>query len=262
MAKTALITGASSGIGRCLAKLFARDGYNLVLVGRRKERLDELAAELCGQYSITTSVIAKDLSSPSSPTEIFDELRGKSIHIDILVNYAAIAVHGEFHKTGLEQELQMIQINLVSLTYLTKLAVTEMLKQGGGKILNLASVASFFPVPLGAVYFATKAYVLSFSDAIAKDLEGAGITVTTLCPGPTATEGARKYHFDDTRLFSAGVMNAERVAEIGYRALMRGKRTVVAGVSNKLLMTMTRITPRGMILILCRFLMGKSSRTL
>jgi len=257
MVKTALVTGASSGIGRELAKLFAKDGYNLVLVARRKPRLEELAAELRGKYSITATVIEKDLACPGSPREIFDELRNKSIHVDILVNNAGTGVHGAFHKTDLEEELRLIQVNLVSLTHLTKLAVTEMLKKGTGKILNLGSTASFSPVPLLAIYSATKAYVLSFSEGIAKDLEGTGITVTTLCPGATVTEFAGEALMEEIRLFSAMVMSAERVAEIGYHALMKGKRVAVAGIYNKLLVSMIRFTPRSLVLVLGQILMSK-----
>lgn len=257
MKKTALITGASSGIGWELAKLFAKDGYNLVLVARRRSQLEKLSAELVGKYSITVTVIEKDLSSPASPQEIFDELKKKSIHIDILVNNAGTQVYGEFYKADLEKELQLIQVNLVALTHLTKLAVTEMLKKGGGKILNLGSTGSFAPTPLNAIYCATKAYVLNFSEGIAKDLEGTGITVTTLCPGATRTEFARKARIEDVRLFKAMVMDAERVAQIGYHALMNGKRVVVAGLYNKLIVFSLRLTPRWLILKLGQMLMSR-----
>lgn len=262
MKKTALITGASSGIGWELAKLFAQDGYNLVLVARRKPRLEKLAAELSEKYSTTVTVIEKDLASPASPREIFDELRTKSIHIDILVNNAGTQVYGEFHKTDLEKELQLIQVNLVSLTHLTKLAVAEMLKKGDGKILNLGSTGSFAPTPLNAIYCATKAYVLNFSEGIAKDLEGTGITVTTLCPGATRTEFAKKSQIEDVRLFRAMVMDAERVAKTGYHAVMNGKRVVVAGLYNKLMVFSLKFTPRWLILKLGQILMSKSITTL
>ncbi len=256
MKKTALITGASSGIGWELAKLFAKDGYNLVLVARRKPQLEKLASELCEKYSITATVIEKDLSSPASPNEIFDELKKKSIHIDILVNNAGTQVYGEFHKTDLEEELQLLQVNLVSLTQLTKLAVTEMLKKRNGKILNLGSTGSFAPAPLNAIYCATKAYVLNFSEGIAKDLEGTGVTVTTLCPGATRTEFAKKARIENVRLFKSMVMDAESVAKIGYCALMNGKRFVVAGLYNKLMVFSLRFTPRWLILKLGQMLMS------
>jgi len=260
MTETALITGASSGIGCELARIFAKDGCNLVLVARRRRQLEELASELCAKHSISATVIEKDLASPSSPQEIFDELRNRSIHIDILVNSAGTHVYGEFQVTDFEKELQLIHVNLVSLTHMTKLAVAEMFKRGGGKILNLGSIGSFAPSPLNAIYCAAKAYVLSFSEGIAKDLEGTGITVTVLCPGATATEFPVKAQIEDTRLFRALVMDAETVAKIGYRALMRGKRVVAAGLYNKLTVFMIRFTPRWLILMLGKFLMGKNKR--
>ncbi|MBI3600526.1 MAG: SDR family oxidoreductase [Nitrospinae bacterium] len=220
MNSTALITGASSGIGLELAKLFAKDNYNLVLVARRKSQLERLALELSKKYSISVTIIAKDLSLPSSPEEIFNELKEKSIHIDILVNNA------------------------------------EMSKRGCGKILNIGSTGSFAPTPLNAIYCATKAYVLNFSEGIAKDLEGTGITVTTLCPGATNTEFAEKAKMQNTRLFSSMVMSPDKVAKIGYRALMKGKRVVVAGLYNKLLVFSLRFTPRWLVLKIGKILMS------
>jgi hypothetical protein len=257
MDKTALITGASSGIGRELAKLFAGGGYNLVLVARSRPIMEELAAELHIKYQVTITIIEKDLSSPASPREIFDELKSKSIHIDVLVNNAGIGVYGKFHETGFEEEIRQIHVNLLSLTHLTRLAVAEMLKKGGGKILNLGSTASFSPVPLAAIYGATKAYVLSFSEAIAKELEGAGVTVTTLCPGPTATGFADAAGMKGVRLFRMVVMDPERVAAIGYHALMKGKRVAVAGLQNKLQVFMLRFSPRRLILDVGQMLMSK-----
>ena len=259
MNRTALITGASSGIGLELAKLFAKDNYNLVLVARRKSQLERLALELSKEYSISVTIIAKDLSLPSSPEEIFNELKEKSIHIDILVNNAGTQVYGKFHKTDIEKELQLIQVNLVSLTHLTKMAVAEMSKRGCGKILNIGSTGSFTPSPLNAIYCATKAYVLNFSEGIAKDLEGTGITVTTLCPGATHTEFAEKAKMQNTRLFSSMVMNPDEVAKIGYRALIKGKRVVVAGLYNKLLVFSLRFTPRWLVLKIGKILLSPKS---
>src|SRR5574337_717426 len=251
MKKTALITGASSGIGPEFAKLFARDGYDLVLVARRKARLEKLAEELAGKYSIRTVVIAQDLSQPAAPAAIFHELKEKGLAIDVLVNNAGTQVYGPFAATDLEKELRLIQVNLVSLTHLTKLAVAHMSKRGG-KILNVGSTGSFAPAPLNAVYCATKAYVLHFSEGIAKDLEGTGITVTTLCPGATHTEFAAKANIEHIRLFRSLVMKPEQAARTGYRALMKGKRVVIAGLPNKLLVFSLRFTPRWLVLTLGR----------
>lgn len=256
MGKTVLITGASSGIGMELAKLFAYDGYNLVLIARRRMQLEKLAFELTNKYSVKITIITKDLSQPESPDEIFKELKDKSIQIDILVNCAGTQIYGEFQKKDIEKELQLIQINIVSLTQLTKLAMEGMLKRGSGKILNIGSTGSFAPAPLNAIYCATKAYVLNFSEGIAKDLEGTGISVTTLCPGATRTEFAEKAKMQNTRMFNLSVMSAEKVAQIGYKALFRGKRVKVAGMLNKLIVFSTRLIPRGLVLKTGKILMS------
>lgn len=256
MNRTVLITGASSGIGLEFAKLFAQDGYNLVLVARRKQHLERIANEISKKYEITVTIIIKDLSSSSSPREIFDELKAKSIHVDILVNNAGAQVYGKFQSTDFEKQLQLIQTNLTSLTHLTHLAITEMLKHGYGKILNVGSTGSFAPGPLNAVYCATKAYVLSFSEAISSDLAGTGISVTVLCPGATKSEFAEKAKLTNTRLFNSFVMTSEKVAKIGYKALFKGKTVVVAGLYNKLMIFSLRLSPRWMVLKLSKILMS------
>ncbi len=256
MKKTALITGASSGIGLEFAKLFARDSYDLILVARRRSILEKLAAELTAKYSIRTTIIPQDLSQPSAPDALFTELNQKGIFVDVLVNSAGTQVYGPFQATDLQRELQLIQLNLVSLTRLTKLAVAQMSKRGSGKILNVGSTGSFAPAPLNAIYCATKTYVLAFSEGIAKDLEGTGITVTTLCPGATNTEFAEKAQIQNIRLFRSLVMEPDAVAKTGYRALMKGKRVVVAGVYNKLLVFSLRFTPRWLVLAFGRILMS------
>lgn len=256
MNKTVLITGASSGIGMELAKLFAKDRYNLVLVARRAAELLKLSDELTKKHSIICTVIPKDLSLPSAPEEIFAELNERSICIDVLVNNAGTQVYGNYQATDIEKEMGMVHVNLTALTHLTKLAIPGMVRAGRGKILNVASIASFGPGPLNAVYCATKAYVLSYSEAIAKDLEGTGITVTALCPGPTRSEFAQKANIEKTRLFRFMAMSSDRVATIGYKALMKGKRTVVAGIRNKLLVNSIRFTPRTIVLNLSKWLMS------
>lgn len=246
--KTVLITGSSSGIGYEFSKLFAKDGYNLVLVARNKQKLKQLADELERNFGITVMIISKDLSIATAPREIFDELQQGSIHIDIIVNNAGFNVYGPFSETDIMEELQMIQVNLMSLIHLTKLFLPGMLRKGSGNVLNIGSTGSLIPGgPLNAVYCATKAFVLSFSEAIAEELQGTGIAVTTLCPGATITEFHKRAHMEDTKLFKKGVMDAKTVAEIGYHAMMKGDRLVIAGFNNKLQLFLTKFMPRKMV---------------
>lgn len=243
MNRTVLITGASSGIGLELAKLFAKRGWNLALVARRKERLEKLALKLSERRSISAGVIARDLSAPSSPEEIFNELKRKAIHIDILVNSAGFNEAGPFCETSIEKELQMLQVHIASLTHLTKLFLPGMIKNKFGRILNIGSTGSFAPCPLDAVYCASKAYVLSFSNALRAELRGTGVTVSTLCPGATQTEFAEKAAMQNTLLFKSFVMNPEDVAEIAYHGLMRNTKVIVPGIYNRLLVSFFPITP-------------------
>jgi hypothetical protein len=246
--KTALITGASSGIGYEFAKLFARNGYNLVLIARSNQKLMQIADELKENFGIAVKIITKDLSLPTSPTEIFHEVQQASIRVDILVNNAGFATYGLFAETSLETELKMLQVNVVALTHLTKLFLQEMLKHKQGKILNVASTAAFQPGPLMAVYYATKSYVLSFSEAIANELNGSGITVTALCPGPTRSSFQAKAEMEKSKLVSGQkIMDAATVAKIGYDGLMKNQRVVVPGLKNQLLALSVRFTPRNWV---------------
>lgn len=245
--KYALITGASAGLGYEFCKQFASHGYNLILVSRDIKRLVPLADELSEKFKISTKVISKDLSVLTAADEIYDELEKEYISVDIIVNNAGFNVYGLFWETELLRELQMIQLNLVSLTQLTKLFLPSMIKRRFGRILNIGSTGSYVPGPLNAVYCATKAYVLSFSEAIAEELVDSGVTVTTLCPGATATEFAKRADMETTNLFQGRTMDARTVAEIGYKALMKGKRTVIAGTGNKLQVFSTKLIPRTMV---------------
>jgi uncharacterized protein len=246
--QTALITGATSGIGYELAKIFARHGYGLVIVARDTERLNLVKQEMESTFQVPVRVIAADLSRQQSPLEIVDTLTKENLAINILVNNAGFNEYGLFTETSLEKEAQMIQTNIGSLTQLTKLLLPEMVKRGQGRIMNVGSTGSFVPVPKNAVYAATKAYVLSFSDAIAEELKGTGVTVTTLCPGATRTGFAGRAGMADVKLFQRGTMDAASVARIGYGALMRGRRRVVAGCVNALMVFGMRFTPRDLIL--------------
>ena len=255
---TALITGASSGIGYELAWLFATDGHDLILVARSEEILHRLAEALKGQFKVSVRVLAKDLSLPRAPDEIFIELQRDSVPVDFLVNNAGFGGHGFFAETDLDEELRMIQLNLASLTHLTKLFLPEMLKRRRGKILNLASTAAFVPGPLMAVYYATKAYVRSFSEALAEELKDTGVSVTCLCPGPTITEFQKRANLGkDMLLLKGGLMDSKGVARIGYKALMKNKRVVVAGWRNKFLMVLAHLTPRSLVARVIKILQAR-----
>ncbi len=235
----ALITGASSGIGWELAKLFAADKCNLVLVARNEERLSQLAAELRARHGIEVKVIAKDLSLPTAPQELFDELRATPVAI--LVNNAGSGWHGAFAQTELRHSLAIMHLNMESLVKLTHLFVQPMLARRAGKILNVASTAAFQPGPMVNVYYASKAFVHSFSYALACELEGSGVSVTTLCPGTTHTEFFARGNFGPVR--AAFTMDARTVAIAGYRGLLRGKRVVIPGLVNKIASALARCLP-------------------
>ncbi|MGE5417156.1 MAG: SDR family NAD(P)-dependent oxidoreductase [Acidobacteriota bacterium] len=232
--KTALVTGASSGIGLELADLLARDGYDLVLVARTKSKLDQMADEFAAKYGISTVVIAKELSLSESAGEIIKELNNHSIKIDVLINNAGFNEYGRFAEMDLQASYDMIQVNITSLTALTSMLLPAMIARKQGKVMNVGSTGSFSPCPNSAVYAATKAYVLSFSAALAEELKGTGVTVTTLCPGPTESGFASRAGMEHVGLFKFGVMDSRRVAEIGYRAMMKGQRAIVAGLQNKI----------------------------
>ena len=257
--EVALITGASSGIGRELTSLFAENGFDLVLVARDEAALNEISSQLTARHAVSVTVVPKDLSVPQAPEEIYDTLEQASIAVDVLVNNAGTQVYGALQETDAAEQLRLIQVNLVALTHLTMLFCREMVDRGRGRILNVASTGAFSPTPLNAVYCATKAYVLSFSEAIARDLEGTGVTVTCLCPGATQTQFARRAGIENIRLFRAFVMNARQVAQAGYRGLMRSKTTVVPGLYNKILVSSVRFTPRRVVTRLGKQLMSRTT---
>jgi uncharacterized protein len=249
---TALITGASSGIGYELAREFARHRYNLVLVARSAAKLADLANSLQTQFGVVATVLVKDLALPTAPQEIGAELQQAGIEVDVLVNNAGFGGYGAFADTDLTHELEMLQVNIVALTHLTKLVLPPMQARRSGKILNVASVAAFQPGPLMAVYYATKAYVLSFSEALGNELQGTGVTVTALCPGPTVTGFEAKANLQGSKLFKQALMDAETVAIAGYQALMQGKPIVIPGWKNRLLPLVVRLLPRQLVTRLVR----------
>ncbi len=258
--QTALITGASSGIGYELARIFAEHGYDLVLVSRNESALHIYAAELSKHHGISAKVIGKDLSLSSAPFEISDQLKRENIFVDILVNNAGAGIYGPFLKTDLSLEIRILELNIVALTALTKLFLDEMIKKKKGKILNVASTAAFLPGPLMAVYYASKAYVLSFSEALSRELKGSGVTVTALCPGPTQTAFQKNAGLSGVRLLKKSVMiDAGSVARDGFEGLMKGKTIVVSGFLNKILVFSVRFLPRDFITAIALFLQKKLS---
>jgi short-subunit dehydrogenase len=241
--KTALITGASTGIGRELAELFAGDGYDLVIVARTAAALLEVAETLEKQHKIDVTAMAVDLSKPGFTGEIIAELGDRPI--DVLVNNAGFGLLAPIAEADPEVVTGMMQLNMVSLVQLTRMYLPQMLERNSGRIMNVASTAAFQPGPFMSVYFASKSFVLSFSEAITHELKGTGVTVTALCPGPTRTEFGKRAGTSRTHLMKDRMtMDAASVARIGYRAMMKGKTTVVPGVMNKLLIFMIRFFPR------------------
>ncbi len=232
--ETVLITGASAGIGWELARQFAADKSNLVLVARRRERLEELAAELRKQHGVEALVVPADLGRADAPQAIADQLVRDGLAIDVLVNNAGFGALGPVAELDVGRQLEMIQVNVAALTHLTRLLLPAMIEHRRGGVLNIGSTAAFQAGPFMAVYYATKAYVVSFSEALADELASTGVTVTCLCPGPTVTEFAETAKMGDALLFKLQTMTAQAVAQIGYRAFRRGKLLVVPGWINYL----------------------------
>ncbi|GAC1410263.1 MAG: SDR family oxidoreductase [Gemmatimonadaceae bacterium] len=253
--RTALVTGGSGGIGLEIAKVLARNEFDLVLVARKRDALEAAAGQLEGKYAVRVHVFATDLARSDAPQAIFDFLHHENIPIGVLVNNAGFGLAGEFADTNLQRELDMIQVNIAALTHLTKLFLPAMIKRGSGRVLNVASTAAFQPGPLMAVYYATKAYVLSFSEALAEELRHCGVTVTALCPGPTHTDFAAAAHVGNSRLFKAfGVADAAGVAEYGVSAMMRGRRVAIPGIKNKIIAQANRFSPRAVTTKVSRIL--------
>ena len=241
----ALITGASGGIGLELAKIFARNGYNLVLIARSHDELKAIADELEQANGVQVKYCAKDLAVSSTPDEIYQSIKSEMVEVDVLVNNAGFGWRGEFAKMELTDALEMIQVNITSLTHLTRLFLPEMVRRRHGKILNVASTAAFQPGPMMAMYYATKAYVLNYSLAISEELRGSGVTVTALCPGPTATGFGQRAGFANEKILGGLLsMNASRVALAGYKGLIKGKRLVIPGIINRLGTQLIRFLPR------------------
>jgi short-subunit dehydrogenase len=258
--KTALITGASSGIGLELAHLFARDGYRLVLVARNRSVLRQLGDDLQSRYSITVRIEPKDLAHPATPTELYQELQESGIVLDVLVNNAGFGGAGAFVETDWDHESEMMQVNMVALTHLTKLFLPQ-IRAREGMIMNVASIAAFQPGPFMAVYHASKAYVLSFTEALAEELRGTGVRVSCLCPGPVKTGFQKRAYLEGTATANSPLLvDVREVARIGYEGLKQGKRIVIPGWKNRLGIELLRIAPREVVTKVVRKAREKKNR--
>ncbi len=256
-ARTVLVTGASEGIGREFARRFAADGFHVVAVARNRERLESLRGELERAHGVSVRVIVADLADPAAPARIHEELASEGVRVDVLVNNAGFGGYGFFHETDLDHELRMIQVNVAALVALTKLFVREMVARGEGHVINVSSTAAFQPGPLQAVYYATKAFVLSFSEAIDNELSGTGVRVTAFCPGPTRTEFHARAG-TETSFRGMRQMTAEEAVREGYEGYRRGKRVVIAGRLNRVLAFSTRLAPRRLTTAVARRLQERS----
>jgi short-subunit dehydrogenase len=243
----ALITGASAGIGYELAKVFAENGHDLILVARTQSKLEELAKLLVKSHPIKVKVLVKDLSKASDRNSLFDDLKNEELHVETLVNNAGFGLGGEFVKQDINRQLEMIQLNISALTHLARLFLPQMLEKKSGYILNVASTAAFVPGPLMAIYYATKAFVASLSEALASELQGTGVIVSALCPGPTKTEFQKVAEIQSSKLFDVGVMEARAVAEFGYTQLIKGKVIAIPGFRNKFLAMSSVFAPRSLL---------------
>ena len=247
MTPVALITGASSGIGAALARVFAEHGHKLVLVARRQDRLDALADEIAAAGRSRPTVLAADLERRDAASAIAAELSSRGLEPSVVVNNAGFGLSGAAAAVSRDEQLAMIDVNVRALTELSLMFVDSLARHRGG-ILNVASVAAFLPGPGMAVYYASKAYVLSFSEALHRELSNRGVRVTVLCPGPVPTEFQARSGMQLNAAARALELSAERVAQIGYGAFMRGKRVVVAGISNRIAVSLMRLVPNGLLL--------------
>jgi len=242
---TALVTGASSGIGADLARICAAEGFDPILVARDAGRLKELAATLSQAHGVKPAVVPADLSDPAAPGAVFEAV-GRA-PVDLLINNAGFGLRGAYAETDWAVEARMIQVNITALAHLTKLFLPGMLRRGSGRILNVGSTAGFVPGPYMAVYYASKAFVQSFSESLSNEVKGSGVTVTLLCPGPTHTEFKARAGMQNTLLFRGPAMASDDVAREGFRAMMAGKRMHIAGLRNRWMIRLTGLAPRPMV---------------
>ena len=254
-----IITGESNGIGLELAKVHATKGGDLVLVARNKSKLDELKKELESEYKVSVYTIGKDLSAINSAQEVYDETTKQNIQIDYLINNAGFGDFGMFVETEWNKELQMINLNITTLTQFTKLYLQDMVKRRSGKIMNVASTAAFQPGPTMAVYFATKAYVLSFSEAVNNEVSDKGVTLTTLCPGATESGFQAAAAMEESNLVKGKKLpTSKEVAEYGYAAMMKGKTVAIHGLMNWIMANSVRFIPRAIVVKVTRKIQGNT----
>ena len=239
----ALVTGASAGIGRALAREFAAGGYDLVVVARREEQLAELAEE-CINHGVDVHAIQMDLAEPGAARKLYDAVAERGVRIDALVNNVGVGAYGRFHETDLDRELVQLRLNVELPMHLTKLYLPEMVERDEGIVLNVASLAAFFPGPRMAGYYASKAYLLQLSEALATELRGTGVSVTALCPGPVRTEFQERAGMEDTLVGSRFTHSIEEVARAGYRGAMKGRLVVVPGLTIRVFSFLARLSPR------------------
>ncbi len=256
---TALITGASSGIGLELARVHASKGGDLVLVARNKARLDELKTELEKTYKVKVVTIGKDLSAPDSALDVYNQTTKSNIQVDYLVNNAGFGDFGIFTESDWNKELQMINLNITTLTHFTKLYIKDMVNRGSGKVMNVASTAAFQSGPTMAVYYATKAYVLSFSEAINNEVSNKGVTVTTLCPGPTESGFQSAAAMEESALVKGKKLpTSKQVADYGYKSMINGKTVAIHGLMNYLMANSVRFFPRSVVVKITRMIQDKA----
>ncbi len=254
-----LITGASEGIGYELAEIFAEKGHNLLLTARNEDKLKKIQNSLSAEYKINIEIITADLSIAQSPQKIFNFTYKRDIFVDILINNAGFGLYGRFSETDFDIERSMINLNITALTELCKLFIPAMIKKGSGKIMNVASTAAFFPGPQMAVYYAGKAYVLSFSESLSAELAQNHISVTALCPGPTRSQFMERAHMSASKLLNnplMRMMSSTEVARYAYNALMKGKTVAVPGLTNKILTFAPRFSPKAVLRFTMKKLMG------
>jgi hypothetical protein len=256
----ALITGASSGIGLALAEELAASGANVILTARNGAALDRIAGGLAGTHGIQTTVISLDLSRPDAAAALVSAVRERGMEPDILVNNAGFATYGKFHEVPLQAQLEEIRLNVMALVELTGLLVPKMVERRHGYVLNVASTAAFQPGPLMSVYYASKAFVLHFSEGIANELKGTGVTVTALCPGPTESGFQERAMMQDSRLLRSGLMDARTVARAGLDGMYAGRPVVIPGLRNRLLALAVRFSPRALAANIARQMQERVSK--
>lgn len=243
----ALITGGSVGIGAALAEVFAAHGHDLILVSRNAEKLEARGRAIHEQFGVDVACLPEDLADPQGARRLYEAVTARRLDVHCLVNNAGSGLYGKFATTDLDAELKMIQLNVTSVVDLTKRLLPAMIARGSGRILNVASTAAFVPGPWMSVYYATKAFLLSFSQAIDYELKASGVTVTVLCPGPTESEFKVRAGSQRSTLFEAFVMDAPQVARVGYEGMMKGKAVAIPGLRNKLIPVAARLAPRSLV---------------